>query len=107
MDDLTLAEVVLLAALSDRARYGYELVERVEELTDGKITMRPGNLYRVLHRLADSGLVTELAGPAGTDERRRYFRATPLGRRTAARQLAMYVGVLQRVPALRDAIANG
>ncbi len=107
MDELTLTELVVLAALSDRPRYGYELVERVAELTDGRIEMRPGNLYRVLHRLGDDGLVSEFAPPPDVDVRRRYFRATASGRRAAATTLAMYAGVLRQVPALRDVLANG
>jgi DNA-binding PadR family transcriptional regulator len=107
MEELTTVEVVVLAAVSDRARYGYELVERIGELTDGSVQMRPGNLYRVLSRLVDSGLVAELPPPRDVDERRRYFRATAQGRRAAANQLDMYAGVLRRVPGLRDALANG
>ena len=107
MEELTSIEVVVLAAVSDQARYGYELVERITEITQGAVEMRPGNLYRVLSRLVDAGLVSELAPPRDVDERRRYFRATANGRRAAAAQLDMYAGVLRRVPALRDALANG
>jgi DNA-binding PadR family transcriptional regulator len=105
--DLTLTELVVLAALSDRPRYGYEVVQRVEELTSSRIQLRPGNLYRVLHRLVAHDLVTEVPAPRDVDERRRYFRVTALGRRAAASQLTMLSGLLQRVPALRDALAHG
>jgi DNA-binding PadR family transcriptional regulator len=107
MEELTSIEVIVLAAVSDEARYGYELVERISEITAGAVEIRPGNLYRVLSRLVDSGLVTELAPPRDVDERRRYFRATAKGRRAAATQLDMYAGMLRRVPVLRDALANG
>ena len=78
------------------------------ELTDGRVQIRPGNLYRVLHRLAQRGLVRELedAGSAD-DERRRYFRATARGRRAAAEELALYARVLQRTPSLREALSDG
>jgi len=101
MDELTLTELVVLAAVSDAARYGYELVERIEQLTEGRIQMRPGNLYRVIDRLVAARLVNEVAPPAGVDARRRYFRATAAGKRAAAEQLSMYSGVLDRVPTLR------
>jgi DNA-binding PadR family transcriptional regulator len=107
MDDLTVTELIVLAAVSDSARYGYELVQRIMEITDGRVAIRPGNLYRVIGRLVDGGLVYELPPPRDVDERRRYFRATARGRRIAAAQLAMYSGVLHRVPVLRDAVANG
>ena len=107
MSELTTVETVMLAALSDRPRYGYELVQRMSELTDGRLSLRPGNLYRVLDRLLERGLVAESgAVKADADERRRYFRATALGRRVAAAELAMYGTVLKRVPALTELLAD-
>jgi len=43
----------VLAALGDRPRYGYELPERIEALSEETVRIRPGNLYRVLHRLQE------------------------------------------------------
>jgi DNA-binding PadR family transcriptional regulator len=107
MSELTTVETVMLAALSDRPRYGYELVQRMAELTDGRMSLRPGNLYRVLDRLLERGLVAETgAAQADADERRRYFRATALGRRVAATELAMYGMVLKRVPALKELLSD-
>jgi DNA-binding PadR family transcriptional regulator len=107
MSALTAVETVILAALSDRARYGYELVQRMAELTDGRMSVRPGNLYRVLDRLLERGLVSETeASERDADERRRYFRATALGRRVAADELAMYGMVLKRVPALKELLSD-
>lgn len=94
-------EVLALAALGDRPRYGYELVERIEALTDGRVGVRPGNLYRVLHRLEARGWVEEAEPPppeAGEDDRRQYLRATPEGLRVAREQLEMYARVRGLVP---------
>ena len=43
---LTPLEAVVIAALTDRARYGYELVRRIDELTDGRMSVRPGDVER-------------------------------------------------------------
>jgi DNA-binding PadR family transcriptional regulator len=107
MDELTLTEIVTLAALSDQARYGYELVDRISEITDGRINVRPGNLYRVIDRLIEQRLIVEVAAPSQVDARRRYFRATAQGQRSAASHLAMYSQVMKRVTVLRDVLANG
>ena len=101
MAELTALDVVVLAACSDRARYGYELGERIDELTAGRLSVRPGNLYRVLERLDGRGLVEEVRPPADADPRRRYFRATARGRRVAAAELAMYARVLRQMPELK------
>jgi DNA-binding PadR family transcriptional regulator len=103
----TALETIILAALSDRPRYGYQLVQRLAELTDDRVSIRPGNLYRVLHRLVQRGLVKERRGAAaGEDERRRYFQATALGKRVAARELAMFSRVLRRTPALEELLPD-
>jgi len=101
---LTALEVLVLAGLSDRARYGYELVERIEVLSQGRVEVRPGNLYRVIHRLTERGWVEEAeqAADPREDDRRQYFRTTVRGREVARDELAMYREVLDSVPALGE-----
>ena len=94
-------EILTLAALGRRSRYGYELVERIEALTGGRVRIRPGNLYRVLHRLEGRGWVEEALPPpeaAEEDSRRQYVRATPAGLRAARDQLEMYARVRDLIP---------
>ncbi len=105
---LTTAEALTLAALADKPRYGYELVTRIRELSNGRVDIRPGNLYRVLDRLVEGGLVRESAAPPSSDDdRRRYFALTAKGAREAADELAMFAQILRKVPALREALNHG
>lgn len=97
-DPLPPIEVLTLVALGREARYGYELVERIEAQTDGRVRVRPGNLYRVLHRLEARGWVEPASGPADEDDRRQYVRATAAGLRAAREQLEMYARVGQMMP---------
>jgi DNA-binding PadR family transcriptional regulator len=108
-DELTAFEAIVLAALTDRPRYGYELVQRIAELTDGRRAVRPGNLYRVLERLEARGLAEEVEGTPSPDEdeRRRYFRATRAGVRAAEAELSLYGDVLRRTRGLRQRPAGG
>ncbi len=103
-EPLTAVEMLTLSALSQGALYGYAIAVRIEDLSGGRVAVRPGNLYRVLDRLERRGLVAPAAAPEGEgeeDERRRYFRATKAGRRAAADQLAMFGAVLRESPTLR------
>ena len=45
---LPAASLHLLLALLDGERHGYALMRRVEELSDGAVTMGPGTLYGTL-----------------------------------------------------------
>jgi DNA-binding PadR family transcriptional regulator len=82
-------DLELLLALADEERHGYGLVQAIAAHTNGLVTLDPGNLYRVIKRLLESGLVAEAdhrdADDAG--ERRRYYRITPLGGRVLAAEL--------------------
>jgi DNA-binding PadR family transcriptional regulator len=80
----------ILFSLLDGERHGYAIIKDVAERTDGRVTLRPGVLYRHLHRMLRDGLVVESdRRPARDqdDERRRYYDVTPAGRRAAAAEL--------------------
>lgn len=83
-------DLQLLLALAERELHGYGLVQAIAERTDGLVTLEPGNLYRVIKRLLDAGLVAESEhreAPDLANERRRYYRLTALGGRVAAEEL--------------------
>lgn len=75
-------EFLVLATLTARDLHGYGIVQAIEDKTDGRVRPKPGNLYRVLDRLHERGLL-ELAEsrPAEEldDERRRYYSITASG----------------------------
>jgi DNA-binding PadR family transcriptional regulator len=79
-------EFHILLALASEERHGYAILQEVAGLTDGGLELEPGTLYRALHRMLKDGWVAESTRrPAADldDERRRYYRLTPLGRRVA------------------------
>ena len=80
-------EFHILLALAADERHGYGLLQEVANLTDGDLQLEPGTLYRALHRMLKDGWVVESSRrPAADadDERRRYYRLTPAGRKVAA-----------------------
>lgn len=86
--DLTAAFVtpLVLALLAERDGYGYDLIRRVRDLSDGALTWSEGMLYPVLHRLELRGLVGSEWRAADTGRRRRYYMITQQGRAELARQ---------------------
>jgi DNA-binding PadR family transcriptional regulator len=83
-------DLEILLALADGDLHGYGLVQAVAQHTDGLVTLDPGNLYRVIKRLLDSGLVGEAGQKAAADaggERRRYYALTALGGQVLAAEL--------------------
>jgi DNA-binding PadR family transcriptional regulator len=81
---LTPAIVHILLALADEDRHGYGIMQEVTRLTDGVVRMGPGTLYGTIKRLLGARLIEEAderPDPELDDERRRYYRLTPQGRR--------------------------
>jgi len=87
----------ILTALAGGEQHGYAILRAVRERSGGRVRLGPGTLYRSIHRMLEEGLIEELAerpDPEDDDERRRYYRITPLGRsaaRAEARRLSALV----------------
>ena len=91
------AALHILMSLSDEDRHGYAVIQDVLARTGGEVRLSPGTLYRSIQRMLEQGLIVEKRerpAPEEDDERRRYYRITPLGTavaRAEARRLAELV----------------
>jgi DNA-binding PadR family transcriptional regulator len=88
-DMLTPAVFHILLALAHEERHGYGIMLDVAEQTGHGLQMGPGTLYGCLKRMLAADLIEESGerpdpdlGPGSGEERRRYYRITPLGRQT-------------------------
>jgi DNA-binding PadR family transcriptional regulator len=84
---------ILLALAGERqGKHGYAVAREVEEVTAGHMRMGPGTLYGSIQRMIDSRLIEETPvtrkSASDEDERRRYYRLTPLGRRVLELEVA-------------------
>jgi len=81
-------ELLILMMLTAGERHGYGIRQDILEHTRGTVELEAGNLYRHIRRLEDEGVLEESGRrPAADDERRRYYRLTPVGRRVLAAEL--------------------
>lgn len=72
---------IVLAILSEEDSYGYAIIKRVRELSDGNMEWTDGMLYPVLHRLERLGHIEARWEVAETGRRRKYYGITPGGRK--------------------------
>ena len=87
------ATPLVLAILADGESYGYAILKRVRELSEGELQWTDGMLYPLLHRLSRLGYVTTewRTSPAG--RRRRYYAITKDGRAALAEQQRQWATV--------------
>jgi DNA-binding PadR family transcriptional regulator len=79
---LPLATFHILLALAADDRHGYAIIQDVALRTRGVLKLSAGTLYRSIQRMLEDGLIVEARerpAPELDDERRRYYRITPLG----------------------------
>src|SRR4026209_2765650 len=71
---------LVLSILSENDSYGYAIIQRVRELSGGKIEWTDGMLYPVLHWLEDQGFVRSTWRKSETGRKRKYYSLKPEGR---------------------------
>ena len=71
---------IVLAILAEEDSYGYAILQRVRELSGGRMQWTDGMLYPVLHRLERLGYVEARWEVAESGRRRKYYRITSQGR---------------------------
>ncbi len=77
---------IVLAILADDDSYGYAILQRVRELSGGRMEWTDGMLYPVLHRLERLGHVEARWEVAESGRRRKYYRITSRGRAQLAEE---------------------
>ena len=75
------AKPLLLSILAGGESYGYEIIQKVRELSGGQIEWSDGMLYPVLHRLERDGLIESEWKEADTGRQRKYYSISRDGRK--------------------------
>lgn len=75
----TLQPIILRLLSENGQMYGYEITQRVKELTKGKITITEGALYPMLHKLEDEGVLKAELESIG-NRVRKYYSLTKSGK---------------------------
>jgi DNA-binding PadR family transcriptional regulator len=74
----TLSAIILKLLAENERMYGYQIAQKVKEISDGKILIKEGSLYPALHKLKEDGLVTIETVNIGKRVRR-YYKLTTEG----------------------------
>jgi PadR family transcriptional regulator PadR len=76
-------EPIILRLLKDNGRmYGYQVTQKVKEMTGGGIKITEGALYPLLHKLEEEGVVETEIENIG-NRKRKYYTLTKAGKKQA------------------------
>ncbi|MDN5202476.1 PadR family transcriptional regulator [Fulvivirgaceae bacterium BMA10] len=80
-------QTIILKLLSEHDRmYGYEISQKVKELSKGDIQLPEGSLYPILHKMQEEGLVQMERVSIGKRVRR-YYSITRAGHQSSKEKL--------------------
>jgi PadR family transcriptional regulator PadR len=90
--DLVAASAVplVLAILEEGESYGYSIIQRVRELSDGEIEWTDGMLYPVLHWLEEEHYVKTRWEISEAGRKRKYYSLRADGRKHLADHVAQW-----------------
>ena len=93
-------QTIILKLLSENGRmYGYEITQKVKEMTHQELVLTEGALYPTLHKLESEGLlITEKEIVSGRT--RKYYALTPSGDQATVSKLAefeQFIKVMQQI----------
>jgi DNA-binding PadR family transcriptional regulator len=77
---------LVLSILAEGDSYGYAIIQRVRELSGGKMEWSDGMLYPVLHWLEDRRLVRSSWTKSESGRKRKYYSLEPAGRQMLRQQ---------------------
>ena len=91
---------LVLGILAEGESYGYAILQRVGELSDGQLEWSDGMLYPLLHRLERLGHIESTWSSSPTGRPRKQYRLSASGHAAFAeqrRQWSVVSGALDRV----------
>jgi DNA-binding PadR family transcriptional regulator len=83
---------MILAILRGGENYGYQIIQRVKEISGGKLEWADGMLYPVLHRLEKDGLV-KTQWKLSDGRMRKYYKITEAGKKELAADRDQWLSV--------------
>ena len=81
----TLSLMVLRTLLSLGSQHGYGIARRIEQTSDGRLSINYGTLYPALQKLEQEGLIRAEWGVSENNRKAKFYSLTKSGRRQIER----------------------
>ena len=74
-------DMLILKTLSIQPLHGLGVSRRIDQISDGVFTVKPGSLFPALHRLEQEGWIEGTWGESENKRRAKFYDLTPPGRK--------------------------
>lgn len=84
-------EMLVLKLICERPTYGYELLSRLKNQSNGRFALKEGTLYPILYRLEDDGFIAaKWSQGEGRTAPKKMYEATEKGREENIRRQSIW-----------------
>lgn len=82
----TLSLMILRTLLTMPEQHGYGIARRIEQTSQGRLSINYGTLYPALLKLEQEGLITSAWGVSDNNRRAKFYKLTRAGRKEIERE---------------------
>lgn len=83
---------LILSILDGKKNYGYEIIQRIKEVSGGALQWSDGMLYPVLHKMESEGLIAS-EWQIIDDRKRKYYKLTVKGKKNLKEEKLAWIDV--------------
>src|SRR5262245_9983476 len=77
-------DLLILRTLQSEPHHGWDIAERIEQISENVLQVNQGSLYPALHRLEHQGWIKAEWGVSELGRRARFYKLTASGRKQLA-----------------------
>jgi len=77
-------DLLVLKTLQCGTTHGWDIAQRIQQVSRDVLKVNQGSLYPALHRLEAQGLVASEWGDSENNRRAKFYKLTPAGRKQLA-----------------------
>lgn len=84
--------IIVLKIINDKDMYGYEIIQHLDEISNGYYKLKEGTLYPILYRLEDNGWIESYRVFEEAERKvpRKYYKVTRDGSDALKKQLELW-----------------
>ena len=93
-------DLLVLKILALGPTHGWDITQRIQQISEDTLKVNQGSLYPALHRLEAQGWITSEWGSSENNRRAKYYSLTRTGRRQLADEKetwAKFSGAIERI----------
>jgi PadR family transcriptional regulator PadR len=83
-------DLLILKTLALGATHGWDISQRIQQMSRDVLRINQGSLYPALHRLEQQGWITSEWGSSDNNRRAKFYKLTAKGRRQLAEETEMW-----------------